>query len=102
MRVVPPIRRLIDPCNKIGTPRTSSAMQRSRQPYGGYVDPGASGSGLVSHFSLELVDSTRPQPGHARHPADSEPLGEFVLCLGSAPGRPRRPRMMPPLVVKGI
>ena len=31
------------------------------------------------HFPLELVDSTRPKPRHARHLADAETPGEFVM-----------------------
>src|SRR5215813_10934685 len=38
----------------------------------------ASGLRLGCHFSLELVDSTRPKPRHARHLADGETPGEFV------------------------
>src|SRR5262245_21930764 len=38
----------------------------------------ASGLQLGAHFSLELVESTRPEPRHARHLADAETPGEFV------------------------
>src|SRR5215471_14993041 len=43
----------------------------------------ASGLRLGGHFSLEVVDSTRPKPRHARHLRGAETRGEFARSSGT-------------------
>src|SRR5262249_9211987 len=49
-----------------------------RQPLGVKQTSRSSGLRRGSHLSLELVDSTRPEPGHARHLANADPFGKLA------------------------
>ena len=76
-----------------------------KQPLGVKRTSRSSGLRPGSHLSLELVDST-PSPSLSCPAILSmpRPLASScrarVICLDSAPGRPRRLRTMPALVVK--